>query len=146
MERLFLINSRPRGPGPGFARTPAAEYGTLSSVPKPPGTPDTPDAHQNMPRLLQPLWLLLASVTDRQLARMVEYLKAENCILRDKLPAQVKVTPRERSRLVRLGSKLGTAVRDLITIVTPRTFARWVAGEPATRVVLTGTSRDQSSK
>jgi hypothetical protein len=39
-----------------------------------------------VPRLLQPLWLLLASVTDRQLARMVEYLKAENRILRDKLP------------------------------------------------------------
>jgi hypothetical protein len=71
---------------------------------------------------------LLASVTDSQLARMVEYPKAENKILRDKLPARITVTPRDRARLVELGTKLGGAIRDLITIVSPRTFARWVGG------------------
>src|SRR5262245_46255283 len=87
-------------------------------------------------RLLQPLFALFASSTDSQLARMVEYLKAENKILRDKLPKRLTVTPRERNRLVKLGSKLGTAIRDLITIVTPRAFSRWVAaarGDETTR-------------
>ncbi|HJZ55390.1 MAG TPA: hypothetical protein VKE74_10550 [Gemmataceae bacterium] len=72
-----------------------------------------------MTRLLQPLWLLLASATDRELARVVEYLKAENRILRSKLPKRITGTPRERNRLVKLGTKLGSAIRDLVTIVTP---------------------------
>jgi putative transposase len=78
-------------------------------------------------RLLQPLFALFASATDSQLAKVVEYLKAENRILRDRLPKRLTVTSRERNRLVKLGSKLGSAIRDLITIVTPRAFARWVA-------------------
>jgi putative transposase len=78
-------------------------------------------------RLLQPLFALFASATDSQLAKMVEYLKAENRILRDKLPRRLTITPRERNRLVKLGSKLGSAIRNLITIVTPRAFSRWVA-------------------
>ena len=34
-------------------------------------------------------------------------------------------TPAERDRLVKLGKPLGAAIKDLITIVTPRSFARW---------------------
>jgi putative transposase len=82
-----------------------------------------------MPRLLQPLWFILASLTDRQLARMVEYLKEENRILRSKLPKCITVTLRERNRLIKLGKKVGSAIRELITIVSPRTFARWVAAD-----------------
>jgi putative transposase len=77
-----------------------------------------------MSRLLQPLWLVLVAATDRELARMVDYLKAENRVLRDRLPARLTVTPRERARLVRLGRPLGTAINDFITLVTPRTFTR----------------------
>jgi len=62
---------------------------------------------------------------------MVEYLKAENQILRDKLPKRITVTPCERARLVKLGTALGGALKDLITIVSPRTFARWVSGANA---------------
>jgi putative transposase len=80
-------------------------------------------------RLLQPLFALFASATDSELAKMVEYLKAENRILRDKLPKRLTVTPRERNRLVKLGSKLGSAIGDLITIVTPRAFRRWLAAD-----------------
>jgi putative transposase len=60
---------------------------------------------------------------------MVEYLKAEYRILRDKLPKRLTVTPRERSRLVKLGSRLGSAIKNLITIVTPRAFCRSVAAD-----------------
>jgi putative transposase len=82
-----------------------------------------------MPRLLNALRLALAAATDRELARMVEYLKAENRVLRDKLPRRITVTPRERQRLVKFGRPLGAKVKDVVTIVSPRTFARWVAGD-----------------
>jgi hypothetical protein len=82
-----------------------------------------------MPRLLQPLWLILASVTDRRLAQMVEYLKEENRILRSRLPRNITVTARERNRLIKLGKRLGSAINELISIVTPRSFARWVVGD-----------------
>ncbi len=42
---------------------------------------------------------------------------------------RVKVTTSERSRLVKLGRRVGPAIRKLITIVSPRTFARWASGE-----------------
>ena len=73
-----------------------------------------------------PLLLLVAEATEKQLAKYIEYLKAENRILRDKLPKRVKVSRSERERLVKLGKPLGTAIKELITVVTPRTFARWV--------------------
>ena len=85
-----------------------------------------------MLRLQQPLFAILAGATDPQLRQMVEYLKAENRILRDKLPARLTVTPSERTRLVKLGTALGTGLKDLITIVSPRTFARWAAGTDGT--------------
>jgi putative transposase len=81
-----------------------------------------------MPRLLRALCVFLASATDRELARMVEYPKEVNRILRSKLPERITVTPRERARLVKLGRAVGSAIRELVTIVSPRTFARWVAG------------------
>jgi putative transposase len=82
-----------------------------------------------MLRLFRPLFLLLSHATDRQLARMVEYLKAENRLLRDRLPKRLRVTVPERRRLVKLGRPLGSAMRHLVTIVTPRTFSRWLKGE-----------------
>jgi putative transposase len=81
-----------------------------------------------MLRLLQPLFALLTAASDSKLRQMVEYFKAENRILWDKLPTRITVTPRERARLVKLVTALGSALKDLITIVSPRTFARWIAG------------------
>ncbi len=78
----------------------------------------------SMPRILDKLWILLAAATDRELTRMVEYLKEENRILRSKLPDRVPVTAREKQRLVKLGKPLGAAVKDLVTIVCERTFQR----------------------
>lgn len=75
---------------------------------------------------------MLAAATDRELARLVQYLKVENRILRDKLPARITVTVQERQRLLKYGKPLGKAIRELITIVSPRTFARWLNAESAT--------------
>src|SRR5690242_14686475 len=82
-----------------------------------------------MPRFLQPLLLLLARLTDRELAAAVQYLKAENEILRGRLPKRVTVTPRERLRLLKFGRPLGPRIKDFVSIVTPRTFVRWVRGD-----------------
>jgi len=84
-------------------------------------------------RLLNPLFALLGAATDPQLARMVEHLKSENRILRDKLARRVTVTLQERNRLVKLGQGLGSVLKDILTIVSTRTFARWMAAEKGSR-------------
>ncbi len=85
-----------------------------------------------MPRLFESLWLVLATAGDRKLAQTVEYLKAENSILGAKLPKRITLTDLEKNRLVKFGSKLGPAICSVISIVSPRTFLRWVKGEVRT--------------
>jgi putative transposase len=75
------------------------------------------------------LMVHLAKATDRELARIVSYLKEENRILRARLPKQINTTPRERERLLRFGRNLGTAIYRVVTIVTPETFLRWLREE-----------------
>src|SRR5258708_28428933 len=86
-----------------------------------------------MRTLFTSFFALLANATHRELARQVRYLKAENRVLRDKLPERIMVTPAERRRLIRFGKPLGTAIRELITIVSPRTFSRWLLDEKRQR-------------
>ena len=81
------------------------------------------------PRILHPLLLLVARATDKELVRQLEYLRAENRILRAKLPQRITVTPAERAKLVKLGRRVGAAIKHLISIVHPRTFARWVQAD-----------------
>lgn len=45
---------------------------------------------------------------------------------RGKLPGRITVSPKERQRLLRFGAKLGKAINQLVTIVTPGTFLRWI--------------------
>jgi putative transposase len=40
---------------------------------------------------------------------------------------QIDVTPAERARLIKLGLRMGSKIKSVITIVHPRTFARWVS-------------------
>lgn len=78
-----------------------------------------------MPKIFHPLLALIASATDRQLAKYVEYLKEENKILRARIPGQVHTKPEERERLLKYGKAISRAIEELITIVTPGTFYRW---------------------
>ena len=98
-------------------------------------------------RLLNPLFALLgaATDTDTELAHMVEHFKAENRILRDKLPRRLTITRQVRARLVRLGRGLGSALKDVITIVSPRTFARWVAGDRPAKKTECKTGRSKTA-
>ncbi|QDU09798.1 integrase core domain-containing protein [Gimesia aquarii] len=79
-----------------------------------------------MSRILHPLLALIASATDNELAKYVEYLKHENAILRSRLPKQIHTTYEERQTLLKYGKVLGRAIEELISIVSPATFARWV--------------------
>ena len=80
-----------------------------------------------MKKIIHPLLLLIAKATEKEATKYIEYLKAENRILRSKLPKRVVVTESEKATLIKLGEKLGTAIKELITIVHPRTFARWIS-------------------
>ena len=82
--------------------------------------------HQDMLRLVEPLLLILLSATHDALAQQVQFLRAENRMLRERLPSQVRLTPGERRKLVRLGAPLGSALKEIISVVTFRTFRRWV--------------------
>ena len=82
-----------------------------------------------MRKVLRSFLLFLSAATDKELARMVEFLKEENRILRSRLPKAVAVTPQERNRLVRFVKQLGAKVRTLISVVSYRTFCRWLQRE-----------------
>lgn len=82
-----------------------------------------------MARFFHPLLALIASATDRELAKYVEYLKHENQILRARLPKQIHTTAQERERLLKYGKAVGKAIKELVTIVSPATFARWLHDE-----------------
>ncbi len=72
-----------------------------------------------MGKIFHPLLALIASSTDRELAKYVEYLKEENKILRARVPGQIHTRRGERERLLKFGKAIGRAIEELITIVTP---------------------------
>jgi putative transposase len=82
-----------------------------------------------MASIFRSLLLVIAGASQKDLARQIRYLKAENEILRAKLPARITITPKERQRLLRFGAKLGKSIHQLVTIVTPGTFLRWIREE-----------------
>ena len=80
---------------------------------------------------MHPLLTLIANATESELAKYIEYLKVENQILRDRLPKKIDTTEAERAKLVKVGKPLGAKINKLVSIVTPRTFQRWVEGDLA---------------
>lgn len=73
---------------------------------------------------------MLACATKQELARQVSYLKAENQILRSKLPGRVLVTPAERRQLVKAARGLGKSIlKELVAIVQPATLLKWINGD-----------------
>jgi putative transposase len=80
-------------------------------------------------KIVTPFLLLLARATKSALIQRIQYLQAENRILRSKLSERVTVTPKEKAELVRLGKPLGTALRDIISIVTYDAFTHWLNGK-----------------
>jgi putative transposase len=80
-------------------------------------------------KIFHPLLALIASGTDKELAKYVEFLKEENKILRSRIPGPIHTKAEERQRLLKLGKALRRAIEALITIVAASTFYRWVRDE-----------------
>ena len=82
-----------------------------------------------MGRLFHPLLFFLARCTRHELIRQIEFLRAENEIMRKHLTKHhIYLRPEERQRLVELGQVIGPALRHMISIVSYGTFLRWVQG------------------
>jgi putative transposase len=79
-----------------------------------------------MPNPVQALLVLFARATDRELAKQLQFVITENKILRARLPSRIYATPKERVQLLKHGKPLGSAIKQLVSIVAPETFARWV--------------------
>ena len=80
-----------------------------------------------MGRIFQPLLFVLARCTRNQLIRQIEFLKAENEMLRKRIPRRaIVLKPEERDRLIRLGQAMGVCVKPFITIVTYETYNFWM--------------------
>jgi putative transposase len=82
-----------------------------------------------MTQLFHPLLAMIASATNNELAKYVDCLKEENKILRARIPGEIHTKPEERERLLKFGKVIGRAIEELIGIVTPSTFYRWVRDE-----------------
>jgi putative transposase len=50
-------------------------------------------------------------------------------VLRARLPKKITTTPEERRKLIKAGRKVSAAIKELISIVTPATFLRWLNAE-----------------
>jgi len=61
---------------------------------------------------------VLAGSTQAELRHQIQYLKAENEVLRSKIDGPVRVTPGQRSRLVRLAKPLGSAIKAADAILS----------------------------
>lgn len=79
-----------------------------------------------MRNIYHSLLLVIAGSTQKELASQIRYLKAENEVLRSKLPYRISVTAQEKNRLVRFGAKLGKALDKIVSIVAPGTLRRWI--------------------
>jgi putative transposase len=80
-----------------------------------------------LPFPLQMLLLMFACWVSRQQLEVIEYLKEENRILKERLGGQrIRFTDAERRRLARKAHALGRkALSELETLVTPDTLLRW---------------------
>jgi putative transposase len=83
-----------------------------------------------MGRIIQPLLFMLAQCSRNHLIRQIEFLKAENEILRKRVKSEfIKMRPEERHRLLELGKAIGPALRHIITVVSYNSYLRWVRDE-----------------
>jgi putative transposase len=82
--------------------------------------------------LWQRLLFSLTGATDNEMVRKLQFALVQVKILRGKLGKRITVTPQERRSLLRFGKPLGCAIRELISIVSPGTFLRWIREEDTT--------------
>ena len=96
--------------------------------------------------LFQPLLLLIAKSTESELARQIEYLKAENTILRKRLPRCVVLEEEEKRLLVKLGMAVGAGMRALVTVVSYVSYRRWVKRYGSVKVAPPSSGRSEADR
>jgi hypothetical protein len=76
---------------------------------------------------IEMILMMLAGWINRQQQEMIEYLKEENKILREKLgPKRILLNDSQRRRLAILGKKLGRAVLSQVSCTfSPDTILKW---------------------
>ncbi len=92
-----------------------------------------------MSRLFQPLYFFLATCREKELARQIEFQRAEMRMLRNRIPQKrIFLTPEEKQELPELGEPIGSGLKHLISIVSYGSFLRWkrksVSGEEVTKM------------
>ncbi len=80
-----------------------------------------------MKAIFQSVFLAVAAATESELVKQIEFLKAENEILRSRLPKRIYTTRAERARMVKYAKQLGSKASQLVSLVSPRTLMRWLA-------------------
>jgi putative transposase len=91
---------------------------------------------------MHPLLAIIAGATESELAKYIEYLKVENQILRDRLPKKIDTTEAERTKLLKVGKQLGAKMKHLVSIVSPRTFQRWVQADYEAKAAKKGETQE----
>src|SRR5688572_9987996 len=76
--------------------------------------------------LFQPLLMLVAGTSTSDLIHQLELLKAENQMLRRRLPRRLVLTEQEKRLIVKLGQRVGAGVKALLTVCAYPTFRNWV--------------------
>lgn len=68
----------------------------------------------------------ISGSVDEQLLLRIEYLVAENRILRDQIKGRVRLSDAERATLAEIGQRLGKhALEEIVNIVKPDTILGW---------------------
>jgi putative transposase len=116
----------------------SGQYGPLQSI--------NAEREARMKSLFQSVLIYLAAANDSELANQIQYLRIENEILRGKLPKHVHVTKTERNSLLKYGKLVGSAICQLITIVTPRTFQRWLLADELKKEPAAKTGRPRTEQ
>jgi putative transposase len=76
--------------------------------------------------VFQEFLALIGRMVHGQLVKQIQYLKAENQVLRSKLGRCVNLKACEKRRLVKFGLPLGGSIKDFMSIASYTTFRKWV--------------------
>lgn len=69
---------------------------------------------------------MIARATDRGLAKHIQFLKEENKGREARILGVIRTSPDERERLLKFGKASERAIEELLIIVCPSTFYRWL--------------------
>jgi len=79
--------------------------------------------------IFQELLFMLGKMVHSDLVRQIEYLKAENRVLRGRLPKKIRLIQKEQEQILKYGRPLGASIKQVLTITSYQTFRRWLRVE-----------------